>query len=66
LAMMAISRWLIVTSDADCTEDTMFCLLLWSSWKTSYLCQYHRSGHPQMLIRSPRCFVSGCMEHCAG
>jgi hypothetical protein len=38
LVMMAISRWPIVASVADCRGNTMFRLLLWSGWETSHLC----------------------------
>ena len=52
VALLVFSRWRIVASVTDCTENTMFNLQLWSGWETSDHRQHIRS--PQIIMRSTR------------
>jgi hypothetical protein len=60
LTLMAISRWPIVISVADRTENTMFRLLLWSGWETSHHCQHYRSRHRKCSCYRHVGLASGC------
>jgi hypothetical protein len=64
LVMMAISRWPILTSVEDHTENTMFCLLLYSSWEMSHLWQHYQSGNCKCSCNRHVGLASGHMEHC--
>jgi hypothetical protein len=66
LVMMAISRWLIVASVADHTENTMFRLLFESGWETSHLCKHYWSAHRKCSCGCHVGLASGRVEHCAG
>jgi hypothetical protein len=61
LARMAVCRWSIVVR----TENSMFRLLLWSSWETSHTCQHYRSGHCKCWCDRHVSLEPGWVEHCA-
>ena len=65
VAILAFSRWRIVTSVVDHTGNTMFCLQLWSCWETSDHRQHYWSGHHKSSCNHHVGLASGCMPYCA-
>ena len=63
-AIMAMSRWLIDASVVNHSENTMFCLLLWSSWEMSHNHQHYWSGCHKWSCDCHIGFASLCCVIC--